>query len=114
MNVEFARDATLKLLLMIAPFAPHFAEELWERTGGEYSIFNQDFPDFDEKALVQEEVTYPLQVNGKMRTRFSVPADSTKEDVEKYVLENLADNFAGKTVVKLIVVPGRIVNVVVK
>ena len=113
-NVDLARDTAKKLLLMLAPFAPHFAEELWERIGESYSIFNHDFPVFDEKALEKDEITYPLQVNGKIRTRFTVPKDMSKEDIEKYVMENHADCFAGKTVAKLIVVPGRIVNAVVK
>ena len=102
------------MMKLMAPFAPHFAEELWERLGGEYSIFNQSFPEYDESALAQEEVTYPLQVNGKVRERFSVPADLDKAGIEAYVREHFASYWEGKQLLKLIVVPGRIVNVVVK
>ena len=106
---------TIKIMMkLMAPFAPHFAEELWERLGGEYSIFNQSFPEYDESALAQEEVTYPLQVNGKVRERFSVPADLDKAGIEAYVREHFASYWEGKQLLKLIVVPGRIVNVVVK
>lgn len=98
----------------MAPFAPHFTEELWERMGGDYSIFNQPFPVYEEKLLVREETVYPLQINGKVKERFSVPSDYTKEQIEQFVRDTYASYFQGMEVVKLIVVPGRIVNVVLK
>lgn len=113
-DAAFARDAFRQLVLLLAPFAPHFAEELWERLGETYSVFDQPFPAFDQNALVRDEVEYPLQVNGKVKTRFTVPADMPREDIEAHVRANFASYFDGKQVVKLIVVPGRIVNVVVK
>lgn len=113
-NKAYALKTIQTMMKLMAPFAPHFAEELWERLGGEYSIFNQSFPEYDESALAQEEVTYPLQVNGKVRERFSVPADLDKAGIEAYVREHFASYWEGKQLLKLIVVPGRIVNVVVK
>lgn len=113
-NKTYALNTIQTMMKLMAPFAPHFAEELWERLGGEYSIFNQPFPEYDESALAQEEVTYPLQVNGKVRERFSVPADLDKAGIEAHVREHFASYWEGKQLLKLIVVPGRIVNVVVK
>lgn len=113
-NKAYALKTIKTMMKLMAPFAPHFAEELWERLGGEYSIFNQSFPEYDESALAQEEVTYPLQVNGKVRERFSVPTDLDKAGIEAYVREHFASYWEGRQLLKLIVVPGRIVNVVVK
>lgn len=113
-NAAFIQDTAKQLVLLIAPFAPHFAEELWERMGEEYSIFNASFPLCDEAALAQDEVTYPLQINGKVKAKFSVPSAMGKAAVEAHVRENFAHLFAGKEIAKFIVVPGRIVNVVVK
>jgi len=113
-DIDFAKDCIRTLLKLMAPFAPHFTEELWERIGGDYSIFNQDFPVYEEKLLVKDEITYPLQVNGKVKARFAVPSDFTKEQIEAYVRTEYAADFEGMDIVKLIVVPGRIVNVVVK
>ena len=104
----------MTMLKLMAPFAPHFAEELWEKMGGDYSIFNQSYPVYDEDALKKDEVEYPLQVNGKLKLKFTVPADMPKEEIEKLVREKYASSFGDKQLVKLIVVPGRIVNAVVK
>jgi leucyl-tRNA synthetase len=114
-NVSLLKEAAKKLLLILAPFAPHFTEELWETTGGEYSIFNQSFPACDEAALQKDTVSMALQVNGKVRTSFDIAAGASKETVEKYVLEtpDLNRFFEGKPIKKLIVVPNKIVNVVV-
>lgn len=113
-NAAFARETMRTQLQLMAPFAPHFAEELWERMGESYSIFHSKWPEYDAKALEQDEVTYPLQINGKVKGKFSVPKDMAKDEVEAYVRKEYARLFEGKTIVKFIVVPGRIVNVVVK
>lgn len=113
-NADLIKETFMTMLKLMAPFAPHFTEELWEKMGGAYSIFNQDYPVCDEKALVKDEIEYPLQVNGKLKLKFTVPAETSKEDIEKLVKEKYADAFEGKQLIKLIVVPGRIVNAVVK
>ena len=113
-DIEVAKDCIRTLLLLLAPIAPHFSEELWERIGGEYSIFNQDFPKFDEKHLVMDEITYPLQVNGKLKDRFALPADYSEEQIREYVLDKYSDIFEGMEIVKLIIVPKRIVNAVIR
>ncbi|MBQ9941806.1 MAG: leucine--tRNA ligase [Christensenellaceae bacterium] len=110
----FAMDVAKTMLKLLAPFAPHFSEELWEQMGGDYSIFNQSFPICDESALVKDEITYPLQINGKVRDRFNVPTAWGKDEIEAYVRENFSSHWEGKQIVKLIVVPCRIVNIVVK
>lgn len=111
---DYAREVCKTLLLLMAPFAPHFCEELWERMGGAYSIFNQPFPAWDEGALKKDELEYPLQINGKVRERFLVPADYGKPELETYVKEHFSSYWDGKQVVKTIIVPGKIVNIVVR
>ena len=108
-------DAARALVKLIAPFAPHFAEELWELLGEEYSVFNQPYPVCDESALVLDTIEMPLQVNGKVRGKFNVAADATKEDIEQQIMSTpeLTALFEGKTVRKTIIVPGRIANIVV-
>ena len=110
----FLKDVAKKLCLILAPFAPHFTEEMWSRLGGAYSIFNQDFPVCDENALKRATVNMAVQVNGKVRTKFDISADASKEEIEQYVRSEFASLWEGKEIVKFIVVPGRIVNIVVK
>ncbi len=108
-------NAAKDLTLLLAPFAPHVAEELWENLGEEYSVFNADYPVCDESALVLDTIEMPLQINGKVRAKFQVSSDASKEDIEKLIMEtdSLNKHFEGKTVRKVIIVPGRIANIVV-
>ena len=110
-----SQGAAKTLILLIAPFAPHFVEELWERIGESYSVFDAAFPICDESALVLDTVEMPLQVNGKVRARFSVPSNATKDDIEAIIMNTdaLSACFDDKTVRKVIIVPGRIANIVV-
>ena len=110
----YAKAATKKLLLMLAPFAPHFCEEMWQVLGGEYSIFNQDFPVCDEGALQKDIVNMAVMINGKVRAKFDIASSAPDDEVEQYVRREFADLLEGKQIVKLIVVPGRIVNIVAK
>ena len=114
-NKETAMHVLKSLILLLAPFAPHTCEELWEMLGQPYSVFNQSFPVCDSSALVRDTVEMVLQVNGKVRARFSVSSDAGKDAIEKMIREDqeLNRHFDGKTVRKLIVVPGKLVNVVV-
>lgn len=107
--------AAKTLVKLIAPFAPHFSEELWESIGKTDSVFNADYPVCDESALVLDTIEMPLQINGKVRAKFTVASDATKEDIEKLIMstDNLKAHFEGKTVRKVIIVPGRIANIVV-
>ena len=100
---------------LIAPFAPHLAEEFWHQSGHEGSVADAEWPVWDEAALKEDSVKYPVSFNGKSRFVIEVPADASKEEVEKLALENpgAAKWLEGKTIRKVIVVPGKIVNIVV-
>ena len=102
------------LLVLISPYAPHIAEELWSKLGNSGSISTASFPVFDESHLVESSKNYPISFNGKMRFTLELPLDMTKEDIEKTVLayEKTQDQLQGRTPKKVIVVPGKIVNIV--
>jgi len=104
------------LIRLLAPFAPHFSEEMWEKLGYEYSVFNQKWPKWDEKALQRDVVEIAVQVNGKVRGRLEVPSNATDEEVEKLALsdKNVKAYVDGKEIKKVIVVKNRLVNIVVK
>ncbi|MFD6567365.1 leucine--tRNA ligase [Micromonospora profundi] len=106
------REVAEPLVLMLAPFAPHVAEELWRKLGHDTSLTYADFPTADPALLVADTVTYPVQVNGKVRGRIEVPADSPEEAVRAAALDAVASSLAGKEPRKVIVVPGRMVSVV--
>ncbi|MBM7079984.1 leucine--tRNA ligase [Micromonospora humida] len=106
------REVAEPLVLMLAPFAPHVAEELWRMLGHDTSLAYADFPAADPALLVADTVTYPVQVNGKVRGRIEVPADAAQEAVRAAALEAVASALAGKEPRKVIVVPGRLVSVV--
>ncbi len=106
------REVAEPLVLMLAPVAPHIAEELWRRLGHDTSLTYADFPVADPALLVAESVTYPVQINGKVRGRIEVPADATEEAVREQALEAVAAVLAGKDPRKVIVIPGRMVSVV--
>ena len=110
------REVVADVVLMVAPVAPHIAEELWQRLGHDRDLAHEPFPTFDESLLVDDTVELPVQINGKVRGRIVVPADAGKDDVVTAALgdEKVASHVAGKNVVKTIVVPGRMVNLVVK
>jgi leucyl-tRNA synthetase len=100
------------LVLMVAPFAPHLAEELWRRMDHPDSLAYVDFPEADPAWLAAESVTYPVQVNGKVRARIEVSAQATVEEVRSAALAEVAAQLDGRTPTKVIVVPGRMVSVV--
>ncbi|MFI7605120.1 leucine--tRNA ligase [Micromonospora sp. NPDC049366] len=106
------REVAEPLVLMLAPFAPHVAEELWRRLGHATSLTYADFPVADPALLVAESVTYPVQVNGKVRGRVEVPADAAEETVRAAALDAVAATLGGKEPRKVIVVPGRMVSIV--
>jgi leucyl-tRNA synthetase len=108
-----AREVAEPLVLMLAPFAPHLAEELWQRLGHDGSVAYVDFPAADPAYLVVDSVTYPVQVNGKVRGRIEVAADASEDEVRAAALAEVAPHLAGKEPKKVIVVAGRMISVVV-
>ncbi|MFY1699195.1 MULTISPECIES: leucine--tRNA ligase [unclassified Solwaraspora] len=106
------REAAEPLVLMLAPFAPHVAEELWQRLGHTGSLAYADFPVADPALLRAASVTYPVQVAGKVRGRVEVPAEAAEEEVRTAALAAVAEHLGGRTPRKVIVVPGRMVSVV--
>jgi leucyl-tRNA synthetase len=100
---------------MLAPLAPHIAEELWARLGHDASLAHGPFPVADERWLAAETVEYPIQINGKVRSRVTVPADADGDAVQSAALsdEKVAAALDGRAPRKVILVPGRLVNVVV-
>ena len=110
------KESIDSLLLLLAPTAPHLAEELWQRRGHDYSIHNQSWPKWDEELAKDEEITLVIQVNGKLRDRLAVPVSITEAEARKLALESqrVKAHTEGKELVKTIYVPGRLVNLVVR
>jgi leucyl-tRNA synthetase len=103
------------LAVLVSPYAPHIAEELWSLLGHNESISDAPFPVFDEKHLVESSKTYPISFNGKMKFTLDLPVDISKNELEKMVLDNekVQQQLEGKQIRKTIIVPGKIVNFVV-
>ncbi len=104
------------LILMLAPFAPHLAAELWEQIGREDPVLRHAWPKFDEALAREDEIEVPVQINGKLRALIKVPVDASKEALEAAARadEKVRAALAGKTIVKVIVVPGKLINFVVR
>ena len=116
MDASAWQEAIDTLLLLMAPSAPHFAEELWARLGKPYSIHQQPWPKWDEDLAREEEITLVVQVNGKVRDRLQVPADIDEERAKELALasQRVQSHIAGKQEERIIYVPGKLVNVVVR
>ena len=101
-------------LILLSPYAPHIAEELWNQLGHEKSISTAEFPEFDASHLVESSKNYPISFNGKMKFTLELPMDMSKEDIEKTVMahEKTVAQLGGRTPKKVIIVPGKIVNIV--
>ena len=108
-------EAAEKLCLMLAPMAPHMAEELWQRLGHDQTLAYEKWPEVDESLLGEEEITIVVQINGKKRDELKVSVEASAETIESMALESerVQAALAGKEGKKVIVVPGRLVNVVV-
>ena len=111
---EVPKDLFLTFLKLLSPFAPHLTEEINSILKEEELLSEQRWPELDESLLVESEIQLIVQVNGKLRARIQVPADVSKGDAEKAALadENVTAHTDGKTVRKVIVVPGKLVNIV--
>ena len=105
-------DETMKTMsVLIAPFAPHIAEEIWEMLGGAESVFNERWPEADEEAMEEDSIEMVIQVNGKVRGKLSVPATAGKDEVIALAKETLGEKMPGD-IKKEIFVPGKLVNIV--
>ena len=109
-------DQAKRFVLVLAPFAPHLSEELWAHLGNDKSLSHEPWPTFDEKMTVESTAEIAVQVNGKIKGRISVPTDASKDDclAAAKADPNVAAALEGKSIVKEIVVPGRLVNLVIK
>ena len=109
-----SREVLEPLAVLIAPYAPHIAEELWSKLGHSESISTASYPEFEEKFLVESTKNYPISFNGKMRFTMELPMDMSKDEIEKTVMadERTQKQLDGRTPKKVIVVPGKIVNIV--
>ena len=102
-------------IVLISPYAPHFAEEIWEKFGNNTSISFVNFPQYEPKYLIENEVNYPVSFNGKMRFKVSLPSDMSKDDIETYILkhEKTIHYLAGSPPKRIIIVPKKIINIVI-
>ena len=116
--VNKAKDLPLEyangFVQLLAPFAPHIAEELWVKLGNEAGISYVAWPTFDESKLIESEVEIVVQINGKLKAKIKIAKDLSREELEKIGRESVAEALEGKNVVKVIAVPNKLVNIVVK
>jgi len=112
----FLAEVQRDLVLLLAPFAPYLAHELWEMLGQKENLLRAPWPKYDAELAKEEEIEIPVQISGKLRSRVTVPADATEEFVLDHALadEKVKAAIAGKQIVKKIYVPGKMVNLVVK
>ena len=116
-NADFLKDNLIDLIKLLAPFAPHFAEEQWnEELKMNSSVFNSTWPEFDKTALVKDEVEIAIQINGKIKSRINIASGLDEDSIKEEALndQTIKDNLKDKNVVKVIVIKGRLVNIVVK
>ncbi|NLZ47862.1 MAG: leucine--tRNA ligase [Clostridiales bacterium] len=120
-NTNFLKETVEDYIKVLAPFAPHFCEEMWNTLNPSeddknYSVFNTKWPAFDPSALVKDEVEIAIQVNGKIKNKIMIAADLSEEEIKTAALEDssIKTIIEGKTIVKVIVIKGRLVNIVVK
>ena len=113
---EVKREAVNVLLNCLSPFCPHITEELWAMLGNEKMLCLESWPEADEKSLIQDSVTIVAQINGKIRGKFNRPAGLSREDLEKSIMSEpaLIEKLSGKEIIKVVAVPDKLVNIVVK
>ncbi len=115
-DFRVVKEAITNLLLLLSPFCPHICEELWQVIGNKTSIYLHSWPQYDPESLVQDEIEIAVQINGKVRERIKVPAGLSEDDLRQISLQNtkIKELIKDKKIVKTIVVPKRLVNIVVK
>ncbi len=113
-NYKVLKKALKTLIQLLAPCAPHFAEEIWESFGNKTSIFNSKYPEVDESALVLDEVEVAVQINSKMRTKIMIPSGASEDVIKDAIFndEKLSNEISGRDIKKLIIVPNRLVNII--
>ena len=115
-NKALLNKSVEDVILMLAPFGPHFTEELWKMIGKNSSVHAQKWPEYNESALVKDNIELVIQINGKVRDKIIVESTATKDELEKIAMntEKIKSFINGKNVVKIIVIPKKLVNIVVK
>ena len=115
-NPAFLHEVTEDMLRLLAPMAPHLCEELWEQLGHKTSIHNETWPTWDEAALILDETEYAVQINGKIRAKFTIASDASDDDVQNMALSQaaIANELEGKQISKIVVVQRRLVNIVAR
>ena len=103
------------LLIILSPYVPHITEELWSMLGNKESITKESFPDFEKKYLKEESKIYPISINGKVRLRLELSLDLTNKEIEKTIMnnDNLLNKLEGVKPKRIIIVPGKIINLVI-
>lgn len=113
-NKTFLNECLKTYVVLLAPFAPHLGEELWEALGQSYSVHNQPWPSVDENALIKNDMVIVIQTNGKLRGQFEVAKTTDKDTIIAMAKDKIKDYLAGKEIIKEIYVPNKLVNIVVK
>ena len=115
-NEALLKKAMKELIIILCPFVPHIAEEMWLHIGGEGLCSDQSWPECDEKALILDEVEVIIQINGRLKDKMVVSKDIDRAELERIALESekVRELTEGKTIVKVIAIPGKLVNLVVK
>ena len=115
-NADLYSTAIKDVIVMLAPFVPHITDEMWESLGYEESVHAEEWPAYDESALVKDTIEIVVQINGKNKEKINIPGDATRDDMLKLAEEDetIKGLTEGKNVVKVIAVPGRLINIVVK
>jgi leucyl-tRNA synthetase len=114
-RTETVKEAITTTVLLLAPFVPHLAEELWQRLGNKESIFNQPWPEYNPEAIKQDTITFVIQVNGKLRSTIELASDISEDELKEVAIsdEKIEKWIRGKTIKRVIVVPQKLVNIVV-
>jgi leucyl-tRNA synthetase len=114
MSRRVVREAIEAVVVLLSPFVPHFAEELWEALGNRESIVKTQWPDYDPEAVLEDEILIVIQVNGRLRDRMTIPASYGEEEVKTWALksERIRKLVEGKEIKRVILVPRKLVNIV--
>jgi len=115
-NIGILQEALDSVVLLLAPFIPHVTEELWQILGKKDSVHNQSWPTYDKSAIIKDEIEIVIQINGKIKDKILVSLDLEQKEIEKRALNNekILELIKDKNIIKIIGVPGKLVNIVIK